>query len=69
MQRFVVHDVPEWPEWLTYSMATNYSGLSRTWLWELVSDGEISAAKVGRAVRIERASLQDYMVRHSTSVA
>jgi excisionase family DNA binding protein len=38
-------------------------GLSRVTLWKLVSAGEVEAAKVGRAVRINRGSLTAYMKR------
>jgi excisionase family DNA binding protein len=50
-------------EWVTYRQAEQYSGLSRTTLWRLVSAGEVEAAKVGRAVRINRESLDAYMRR------
>ena len=48
-------------EWMTYRQAEEFSGLSRTTLWRLVSEGEVEAAKVGRAVRINRESLDAYM--------
>ncbi len=47
--------------WLTYPAAQKLSGLGRTTLWTLVSSGEIKAARVGRAVRISRRSLEEYM--------
>jgi excisionase family DNA binding protein len=50
--------------WISYAEAQRYSGLGRTKLWELVSTGEVEAAKVGRAVRINRESLAEYMKRH-----
>jgi excisionase family DNA binding protein len=49
------------PEWLRYSEAERYSGLGRSTLWKLVRDGRVSAAKVGKAVRIRRRSLDEYM--------
>jgi excisionase family DNA binding protein len=49
------------PEWLRYPEAERYSGLGRSTLWKLVRDGHISAAKVGKAVRIRRRSLDEYM--------
>lgn len=52
-------------EWVTYRQAEEMSGLSRTTLWRLVSAGEVEAAKVGRAVRINRGSLDAYMRRCS----
>jgi excisionase family DNA binding protein len=39
-------------EWVTYKQAEELSGLSRTTLWKLLSAGEIRAARIGRAVRI-----------------
>ena len=51
--------------WLTYSEAQRFSGLGRTKLWELICSGEVEAAKVGRAVRINRRSLDEYMRRNS----
>jgi excisionase family DNA binding protein len=53
------------PEWVTYKQAEELSGLSRTTLWKLVSASEIEAARVGRAVRISRQSLDQFMQRSS----
>ena len=50
-------------EWVTYREAEQLVGLSRTTLWKLVSAGEIEYRRVGRAVRINRASLGAYMSR------
>ncbi len=52
-------------EWMTYRQAEELSGLSRTTLWRLVRADEVEAAKVGRAVRISRSSLDAYMKRCS----
>ena len=57
--------VVEEAAWISYSEAQRYTGLGRTKLWELVSAGEVEAAKVGRAVRISRKSLEEYMKRNS----
>jgi excisionase family DNA binding protein len=48
-------------EWVTYRQAEELAGLSRTTLRKLVDDGEIQIRRVGRAVRINRASLDAYM--------
>ena len=48
-------------EWLTYREAEQLVGLSRTTLWKLISAEEIECRRVGRAVRINRASLEAYM--------
>jgi excisionase family DNA binding protein len=49
------------PAWLNYKQAETYANLSRTTLWQLINARKIKAARVGRAVRIERASLQRFM--------
>jgi len=51
-------------EWLSYRQATALVGLSRGTLHKLISTGEIRAAKVGKAVRINRPSLESWMNRH-----
>ena len=53
------------PAWLNYKQAEAYSNLSRTTLWQLIKARKIKAARIGRAVRIERDSLQAFM-EHST---
>ncbi len=55
-------------EWLTYKEAEQLVGLSRTTLWKLISAGEIEHRKVGRAVRINRESLEAYMRRGAEGV-
>jgi excisionase family DNA binding protein len=55
--------------WLTYKEAEQLVGLSRTTLWKLVGADEIQAARVGRAVRINRASLDAYLRRSSAASA
>lgn len=62
-ERSVTTEVKE-AAWISYSAAQMYAGLGRTKLWELVSTGEVEAAKVGRAVRISRRSLDEYMKRN-----
>ncbi len=47
--------------WLTYKEAEQLVGLSRTTLWKLIGAGEVEHRRVGRAVRINRASLEAYM--------
>jgi excisionase family DNA binding protein len=48
-------------EWLGYEEARRLIGLSRTTLYRLVKTGEIKGAQIGRSVRINRASLEEYM--------
>lgn len=47
--------------WLTYKEAEQLVGLSRTTLWKLIGAGEIECRRIGRAVRINRESLEAYM--------
>ncbi len=54
-------------EWITYQQAQRLVSLGRTTLWRLVSSGEIEAARVGRAVRINRNSLLAYMKRSTAN--
>ena len=55
-------------EWLTYAEAQTVSGLGRTTLWKLLNSGEIKAARVGRAIRLNRRSLEEYLERASEGV-
>jgi excisionase family DNA binding protein len=55
-------------EWLTYKEAEQLVGLSRTTLWKLISSEEIEHRKVGRAVRINRGSLEAYMKQGAESI-
>ena len=57
------------PKWLDYKQAEAYSGLSRTTLWELINRREIKAARIGRAVRIQRDSLDEFMEQRAVNVA
>ena len=49
------------PAWLSYKQAETYTNPSRTTLWQLINARKIRAARIGRAVRIERDSLQAFM--------
>jgi excisionase family DNA binding protein len=53
------------PQWLRYPEAERYSGLGRSTLWKLVKDERIRAAKVGKAVRLSRSSIDQYMEENS----
>lgn len=55
-------------QWLTYKEAEQLVGLSRTTLWELISKNQIEYRRVGRAVRINRESLEAYMRRDSVEL-
>jgi hypothetical protein len=53
-------------EWITYEDAQRLTSLGRTTLWRIAnSDEGVKTARVGRAVRINRRSLMDYMERAS----
>jgi excisionase family DNA binding protein len=54
-------------EWLTPKEAGHLVSLSRATLWRLCSAGTIEHRKVGRAVRINRKSLEAYMRRDGGS--
>jgi excisionase family DNA binding protein len=56
---------PVQQEWVSYSGAERYSGLSHTTLWRYVTGGQLKAARVGRSVRIHLPSLRDFMERAS----
>ncbi len=56
---------PITPAWFDYKQAEAYSNLSRTTLWYLINARKIRAARIGRAVRIERESLQRFMEQSS----
>jgi excisionase family DNA binding protein len=49
--------------WLTYKQACAHCGLGRTTLTSLVTSGAVPAARVGRAVRISKSGLDEYMRR------
>jgi excisionase family DNA binding protein len=57
------------PAWLDYRQAEAYASLSRTTLWELINRREIKAARIGRAVRIQRDSLEEFMEKRIADVA
>jgi excisionase family DNA binding protein len=55
------------PEWITYEEAQLLTSLGRTTLWRITNSNErVKTARVGRAVRINRKSLEDYMERQAT---
>jgi len=51
------------PTWITYEQAQRLTSLGRTTLWRICSSGEVKTARIGRAVRINRQSLEDYLER------
>jgi excisionase family DNA binding protein len=53
------------PAWITYDEAQRLTSLGRTTLWRIVKSGEVKSASIGRAVRINRESLEEYMEREA----
>jgi excisionase family DNA binding protein len=47
--------------WVTYEEAQRLTSLGRTTLWRICSSGAVKTARIGRAVRINRCSLEEYM--------
>jgi excisionase family DNA binding protein len=56
-------------EWVTYKEAEELTGLSRTTLWKITSAGHVETARVGRAVRLNRDSLNAYMKGSATGMS
>jgi excisionase family DNA binding protein len=50
--------------WFTYKEAQQYASLGRPTLTFLVTSGAVPAAKVGKAVRISKVGLDDFMRRN-----
>jgi excisionase family DNA binding protein len=63
-----VQQQPLEPTWLTYRDAEQLVGLSRWTLLRLSDRGQIKTVRVGRAVRINRNSLEEYLERRADSV-
>ena len=49
------------PVWITYEAAQHLTSLGRTTLWRLVKSGAVKSVLIGRAVRINRESLEQYI--------
>jgi len=56
-------------EWLNSRDAEKLASLSRTTLWRLARVGEIKVARVARAVRINRRSLEEYLERTANTTS
>ena len=54
-------------EWISYSEAERYFGLSHTALWRYVGSGALKAARVGRSVRIHLPSFRAFMEEKAAS--
>jgi excisionase family DNA binding protein len=51
------------PTWITYEEAQRLTSLGRTTLWRICNSGQVKTTRIGRAVRINRQSLEDYLER------
>lgn len=50
------------PTWLTYQQAEELTGIKHATLWRMLKrSGEIKVFRVGKTVRINRRSLEDYL--------
>jgi len=58
-----VDDLKQQTIWITYKEARALSGLSRSTLLRLAESGAIKAARINRALRIHRDSLEEFMER------
>jgi excisionase family DNA binding protein len=57
------------PTWITYEEAQRLTSLGRTTLWRMVKSGEVKSTSIGRAVRINRESLEEFMEREAQGAA
>ena len=62
-------EVPTGASWLTYKESAAYCGLGRTTLTALVTSGAVPAARIGKAMRISKAGLDEYMRRNAYTQA
>jgi excisionase family DNA binding protein len=53
------------PAWITYEDAQRLTSLGRTTLWRIVKSGAVKSSSIGRAVRINRESLEEFMEREA----
>ena len=51
------------PQWLTVRELMTLSNLGRTKCYELIANGELEAFKAGRAVRVSKASFEEWTRR------
>jgi excisionase family DNA binding protein len=53
------------PTWITYEEAQRLTSLGRTTLWRIVKSGDVKSVSIGRAVRLNRESLEEYIEREA----
>ncbi len=58
------YDTAERDEWLTLREMQNLLKIGRTKSWELVANGEIEAIRIGRAVRVSRRGIEQFLKRN-----
>lgn len=49
------------PRWASYAEVERLYGMSRWTAWRLLKEGEIRAARLGRSVRLDCASIERYL--------
>jgi excisionase family DNA binding protein len=52
------------PQWLSVKDLMTLTGLGRTKCYEMVAEGEFEAIKVGRAIRVSKASYEEWCRRN-----
>jgi len=52
-------------EWITLQEMQDLLGIGSTKAYELVSSGEVPSVRIGRAIRINRRQLDDWLDRQS----
>jgi excisionase family DNA binding protein len=53
------------PEYISVEEMMRQLSLSKNKAYDLLVRGEIEAVKIGKAVRVSRSSLEDYLVRNA----
>jgi excisionase family DNA binding protein len=57
------------PLWASYAEAERLFGLSRTTFWRLLRNGRIRTARVGRSVRLDVRSIEQFLEERSEDFA
>jgi excisionase family DNA binding protein len=52
-------------EWLTLKQMQEILSLGKTKCWELVATGQIEAVRIGRSVRVNRKSLEQFLASNT----
>ena len=60
-----IQETETWPIWASYGEVEKRYGISRTTAWRLLRRGHIRAARVGRSVRLDCRSIEQYLERQA----